>query len=194
MFHSVLLRQRISVVFVAGCTALLMAQASTANELDEQETMALLNDLGKARLTLADGVRQASKDGQAPISAKFELDDNKELSLSVYTAAKGVGIEPEENVLKELSGSPEQASWSPKEEAFEDLPHVARASEHLTLMALSERPLADFIATAQKEHKGIVYSATPEVKNNRPVLVVLVDEDGKSNEYRYDLMTGEALR
>jgi hypothetical protein len=188
------LRQRILVVLVTGGAALMLPQLSAANESQEQETAALLNDLGKARVSLADGVRQAAKTGEAPISAKFELDDDKKLSLSVYTAAKGADVEPEHNVLKELSGSPEQVSWSPKEEVFEDLPHVARASEHLTLMALSKHPLADLIATAQKEHKGIVYSATPEVKSYRPVLIVLVDEQGKSKEYRYDLTTCQALR
>jgi hypothetical protein len=193
MFAMSSLRQRILVVLVTGSAALMLPQLSAANESDEQETAALLNDLGKAKISLADGVRQAARNGEAPISAKFELDDDKKLSLSVYTAAKGADVEPEHNVLKELSGSPEQASWSPKEEVFEDLPHVARASEHLTLMALSKRPLVDLIATAQKEHKGIVYSATPEVKSNQPALIVLVDEQGKSKEYRYDLTTGQAL-
>jgi hypothetical protein len=187
-------RQRILVVLLSSAVALMLPRLSAANDFDEQETVALLNDLGKAKVSLADGVRQAAKNGEAPISAKFELDDDKKLSLSVYTAAKGVDVEPEHNVLKELSGSPEQASWSPNEEVFEDLPHVSRASEHLTLMALSRRPLADLIATAQKEHEGTVYSATPEVKGNRPVLIVLVNEQGRSKEYRYDLTTGQALR
>jgi hypothetical protein len=194
MFRISSLRQCILVVLVSGGAALMLPQLSAANESDEQETAALLSDLSKAKISLLEGVRQAAKNGEAPISAKFELDDDKKLSLSVYTAAKGVDVEPEHNVLKELSGSPEQANWSPKEEVFEDLPHVARASEHLTLIALSKRPLADLLATAQKEHKGIMYSATPEVKGNRPVLIVLVDEQGKSKEYRYDLTTGQALR
>jgi len=193
MYSPVSLRRNVLAVVLATCAALIVPHLSAAAESDEQAT-ALLDDLSKTKLNLADGVRQAAKSGGAPISAKFELDDDKRLSLSVYTAEEGVGVEPEHNVLKELSGSPEQGSWSPKAEVFEDVPHVARASEHLTLMALAKRPLADFIATAQTDHKGFVYSATPEVKSGRPVLVVLVDEGGKSKEYQYDLTTGQALR
>jgi hypothetical protein len=185
------LRQSLFVALLTTCAAVMVPQFSGAAE---QDITALLKDLDKAKVSLADGVRQATKAGEAPISAKFELDDDHKLMLSVYTAAKGLDADPEHNVLKELIGSPEQSSWSPKEEVFEDIPHVARSSQHLTLMALSKRPLADMIASAQKEHKGIVYSATPVVKNSRPVLVVLVDEDGKSKEYRYDLTTGQAVR
>ncbi len=127
-------------------------------------------------------MRQVSKGGEAAISAKFELDDNKKLSLSVYTAEKGLGEDPEHNVLKEFSGSPEQTPWSPEAEVFKDLEHVSRASEHLTLMALAKHSLADFIAMAQKQHKGMVFSAIPEVQNHRPVLVVLVADQGKVND------------
>ena len=134
-----------------------------------------------------------SKGGEAAISAKFELDDNKKLSLSVYTAEKGLGEDAEHNVLKEYSGSPEPTRWSPEAEVFKDLEHVSRASGHLTLMALAKHSLADFISMAQKQHKGLVFSAIPEVQNHRPVLVVLVADQGKVTEYRYDLMTGHAL-
>jgi hypothetical protein len=112
----------------------------------------------------------------------------------VYTAEKGLGPDPEHNVLKEFSGSPEQAAWSPDAEVFKDIPHVSRASEHLTLMALAKLGLADFIATAQKQHKGKVFSAIPEVQNQRPVVLVLVAEQGKVHEYSYDLVTGQELR
>ena len=164
-----------------------------AKEYGDEETAALLKVLSNSKLSLADGVRQMSKGGEAAISAKFELDDNKKLSLSVYTAQKGLGEDPEHNVLKELSGSPEQTPWSPEAEVFKDLEHVSRASEHLTLMALTKDSLADFIAMAQKQHKGMVFSAIPEVQSHRPVLVVLLADNGKVNEVRYDLETGRAI-
>lgn len=173
--------------------ALVAAQPSQAKDYVDEETTALLKVLGNAKLSLADGVRQVSKGGEAAISAKFELDDNKKLSLSVYTAEKGLAQDPERNVLKEFSGNPEQLPWAPEAEVFKDLEHVSRASGHLTLMALAKHSLADFISTARKQHKGRVFSAVPEVQNHRPVLVVLVADQGKVNEYRYDLMTGHAL-
>ncbi len=173
--------------------AFVTTQASLAKEYPDEETAALLKVLSSSKISLADGVRQVSKGGEVAISAKFELDDNKKLSLSVYTAEKGLGEDPEHNVLKEFSGSPEQAPWSPEAEVFKDLEHVSRASEHLTLMALTKHSLADLIAMAQKQHKGMVFSAIPEVQNHRPVLIVLVADQGKVNEYRYDLVSGHAL-
>src|SRR5438132_10294493 len=122
-----------------------IAASPTASAEDPKETQALLAALPQSKLTLLDGVRQATKDGAVPISAKFELEDGK-LSLSVYTAEKGLSVIPEKNVLDELSGSPEQEKWQPKVEVFKDVPHVARSSEQLTLMALGRKSLVDTIA------------------------------------------------
>jgi hypothetical protein len=180
---------------VAGLVVLSMSASlpASAKDYNDEETAALLKVLPNAKVSLAEGVRQAAKGGEAPISAKLELDDNKKLSLSVYTAEKGLGVDPEHSVLKELSGSPEQATWTPESEVFKDLPHVSRASEHLTLMALAKSSLADFIGMAEKQNKGTVFSAIPEIQNHRPVLVLLTADKGKVNELRYDLQTGRAV-
>lgn len=154
---------------------------------------ALLQALPKARLTLADGLRQASKGTEVPISAKFELDDNKQLSLSIYTAEKGLGVDAEHNVLKELSGSPEKTPWIQETEVFKDIPHVARASTHLTLVALAKRSLLEVVTRAQKEHAGTVFSITPAIDRGRPVYVVLRAERGSVLEQKYDAASGALL-
>lgn len=173
--------------------AIAMPESSFAKQYDDEETTALLRVLNNSKVGLAQGVQQITKGEEAAISAKYELDDNKKLSLSVYTAEKGLGADPEHNVLKEFSGSPEKAPWAPEAEVFKDIPHVARASAHLTLMALAKHSLADFIAMAQKQHKGKVFSAWPEVQNHRPVLVVLIADKDNVSEVRYDLETGHAI-
>ena len=145
---------------------------------DPKEAQALLEALGKSKHTLLEGVREAAKGGAMPISAKFELEDGK-LSLSVYTAGKGLSVAPEQNVLQELSGSPEQGRWEPKVEVFKDVPHVARSSEQLTLMALGKSSLADTIARVQKTQAGTVFSVTPVIRNHKPVAEVLVADKGK---------------
>lgn len=157
---------------------------------DEGDNAALLQALPKSKLTLAEGLRQSTKGAEVPISAKFELDDNKQLSLSVYTAEKGLAVDTEHNVLKELAGSPEQTPWTPKAEVFKDIPHVARASGHLTITALAKHSLADIIARAQKEHTGMVFSIVPVVHDGKPVYEVLVADKGKVYEYLYDTTTG----
>lgn len=192
-------RQHPSTLQILGATALCAAMAMTApqellaKQYDDEEISALLRVLNNSKVGMAAGVQQLTKGGEAAISAKYELDDDKKLSLSVYTAEKGLAEDPEHNVLKEFSGSPEQSPWTPHAEVFQDIPHVARASEHLTLVALAKRPLAEFIATAQKQNKGKVFSAIPEVQNHRPVLLVLIADQNKVKEVRYDLETGQLI-
>jgi len=149
-----------------------------ANADESKDTQASVAALGKSKLTLSEGMRQATKSPAVPISAKFELEDGK-LSLSVYTAEKGLAVEPEKNVLQELSGSPEQDKWEPKVEVFKDVPHVARSSEQLTLMALGKSSLTDIIARVEKTQQGKVFSVTPTIRNHKPVAEVLVAEKGK---------------
>src|SRR6266571_5288419 len=54
-------------------------------EGDSKELQAVAQALGKSKLSLLAGIRQASQGSAKAISAKFELEDGK-LSLSVYTA------------------------------------------------------------------------------------------------------------
>ena len=156
----------------------LVATMPFVNAEDSKDTKALLEALGKSKHTLIDGLRQAAKSGAVPISAKFELEDGK-LSLSVYTAEKGLSVAPEQNVLQELSGSPEAEKWAPSVEVFKDVPHVARSSEQLTLMALGKTSLADIIARVQKTQSGAVFSVTPVIRNHKPAAEVLVSDQGK---------------
>ena len=160
-----------------SAVAMLAAVWSVTAADEAKDSQALLSELGKTKLTLRQGVQQAAKGGEVPISAKFELEDGK-LSLSVYTAEKGLAVPPEKNVLKELSGSPE-GEWKPGVEVFKDVPHVARSSEQLTLMALGKASLADIIARVEKAQSGTVFSVTPVVRNHKPVAEVLVAEKGK---------------
>jgi len=148
-----------------------------ASAEDSKDAQALLEALGKSKHTLLDGVRQAAKGGAVPISAKFELEDGK-LSLSVYTAGNGLAVPPEQNVLQELSGSPEGEKWTPNVEVFKDVPHVARSSEQLTLMALGKSSLADIIARTQKAQSGTVFSITPVIRNHKAVTEVLISDNG----------------
>ncbi|MBI1397956.1 MAG: hypothetical protein GC151_18435 [Betaproteobacteria bacterium] len=168
--------------------AFLLGQgASVAEETDRS---ALLDALPGSKLTLAQGLAQATKGTEVPISAKFELDDNRQLSLSVYTAAKGLAVDPEHNVLTELAASPATTPWTPESEVFKDFPHIARASEQLTLAAMANYSLADVVHRAQTNHRGTVFSITPVIHESRPAFDVLVADGDKVSEYVYDARTG----
>src|SRR5206468_10867412 len=124
---------------------------------------------------------------------KFELEDGK-LSLSVYADEKGLSVPAEEHVLKELAGSREGAKWEPETELFEDVPHVSRSSEQLTLMALSHVSLLDIIKKAEKDQTGTVFSITPVLQQRKARFVVLVAAKDKVVELVYDLMSGERVK
>src|SRR5450755_541735 len=96
-----------------------LANSALAAESGRDQA-ALVKVLSQSKLSLMDGLRQATKPPEVPISAKFEFDDAGKLSLSIYTAEKGISLDPEKNVLKELSGSPAQDKWSPEIEVFKD--------------------------------------------------------------------------
>lgn len=147
-------------------------------EGESKELQALVLALSKSKHSLLEGIQQASRGSAAAISAKFELEDGK-LSLSVYTAEKGIAVPAEQNLLQELSGSPEQGRWAPSVEVFKDVPHIARSAEQLTLLALGRKNLIAVINEVQKTHPGTVFSITPAIKNHRPVAMVLIAQKGK---------------
>ena len=184
---------RFAVVALLASPIVVTAPAATAKVYDDQETAALVRALSGSKVSLLEGLHQVGKDDEAAISAKFEFDDNHKLSLSVYTAEKGLAVDAEHNVLKEFSGSPEATAWAPEAEVFKDIPHVARASEHLTLMSVSHFTLADIVAIAQKRHKGTVFSVTPAVIEKHPVAVVLIADKSKVVELDIDMVTGQRV-
>jgi len=141
----------------------------------------------------ADGIKQTTKGEEVPISGKFELDDNGKLSLSVYTAEKGLSVLPEKNVLKELAGSPEQAAWTPESEVFKDVEHIARSSQHLVLNALSQQSLLAIVEDASKHATGLVYSIDPTLHGRKAVFEVLVANKDKVSKLTYDIPSGKFL-
>ncbi len=186
------MRTPILALLGVGVLATGIAMAGPGEE--EEDYTALLKELPKAKHTLADGIRQAATKAPAvAISAKFELDDNKKLSLSVYTAGKGLIDDAEENVLAEVAGSPEGEKWATETEVFKDVEHVARSSQQVTLMALAPSSLLDVIAKAEKDHPGTVISVKPELEGRKARFEVLVAAGGKAEEFEYDLLTGAAI-
>ncbi|MDB5905672.1 MAG: hypothetical protein JWM26_4550 [Betaproteobacteria bacterium] len=159
-------------VMLATFIAFTCAQAE-----DTHDMKPLVDALSKSKLTLLEGFRQAEKRHGAVISGKFEMEDGK-LSLSVYTAEKGLNVPAEQNVLEELSGSPED-KWEPKVEVFKDVEHISRSAEQLALVALGRTSLVDLVARVQKAQGGTVFSVKPMIKNHKPVAEVLVANKGK---------------
>jgi hypothetical protein len=182
---------------VAGCLAvalsmsLLAVPASRAGAGGEFD--ALLRELPQSRLSLVDGIRRTESTAGAAISAKFEVDGKGRLVLSVYAAEKGLELDAERNVLKELLGPPTGDRWPQAVEVFEDVPHVARAAQQHALVALSPYSLADAVGWAEKDAPGTVVSVIPILRHRKAVFRVLVAQGEKVAELLYDMRTGRVL-
>jgi hypothetical protein len=177
---------------VAGVATMAMQPETDHGKGDDAK---LLATLPKSKHTLEAGIKQAAaKAPETAISAKFELDDKGDLSLSVYVAEKGLGVDAEHNALKELAGGPASEIWAPETEVFKDVQHVSRSAEQLTIVALSKMSLTDVIAKAGKDQPGTVYSAIPKMRDRKAVFVVLLADKGKSVEVVYDAMTGNVVK
>lgn len=146
------------------------------------DSAALIAAVAKSKHSLLSGISQLVKSPEVAISAKFEFDDDHKLSLSVYSAEKGLASKAESNVLKEYSASPTETTLAPKAEVFKDVEHVSRSSEQLTLTALAKITLVDAITKAEKAKQGQALSATPAIIKGKGAFVVVVIKDGKQDE------------
>lgn len=141
-----------------------------------------LDVLEDANVSLLDGIREAEKSGPV-IEAKFELDDAKQLSLSVYPAGKAVDVDAERQVFRELSGDPTKAPFAGALETFSDEEHLTRSSRDLTLVQLSTRKLSDVVADAQSS--GTVYWAVPTMRAGRAGYGVYLRTACGQTQYRF---------
>jgi hypothetical protein len=180
---------------IATAAALGLVVAAVVTRAGDDETAKLLPLLGHAKHSLADGIKQAqAKAPEVAISAKFELEEGK-LSLSVYTAEKGLAVDAEHNVLKELAGNPEGEKWTPETEVFKDVPHVARSAAQLSLMALARCSLLEVLDKAAKDEPSAKpFSITPVLRDRKGEIVVLAAKNEKVVELRYDTANGDRVR
>lgn len=168
-------------------------QAFAENEENENYG-ALLKVLQLSKVSFCDGIRQAAKGIGTPISAKFELDDKGKLSLSIYIAEKGLVVDPQNNVFKELSGSPELVTWNPESELIKDKGDLAYAKEQLAVLSKAKVSLLDMVTQTEKDYQGTVFAAFPEVKDNKSVCEVKIVKDGQVSEHYYDVITGNEVK
>jgi hypothetical protein len=180
-----------STLTISIFAVLVMTSFSSRAETKDDD-LALCKEITKTKASLSDGIRHASTSA-TPISAKFEFDEKGKLSLSVYTAGKGTGVDAEGNVLKEWAGTPEEGQWTPAAEIFKDIAHVARASEQRTLMALTSKTLVEIAAKADRENLGSTYSITPALKGRKAYFDVWLLNKGKTAEVKYDLLSGSKM-
>jgi hypothetical protein len=180
---------------VAGCSAASSEDPAAAsssalsgpgNDATDARTPELGGDVSivnQSAISLAAGVAKVTAENGPVIEAKFELGDDGKLSLSVYPAAKGLGMDSERNLFQELSGDPTVAPFSGSLETFADQEHLTRSSRDLTLVQLSRFGVDQ--AIARSADMGKVFWAIPTVREQRAGYGVYALSGSGQQTYRF---------
>ncbi|MDB4934254.1 MAG: hypothetical protein JWP87_1226 [Labilithrix sp.] len=141
-----------------------------------------LRVLKTSKITMAQGIAEAAKLGPV-IEAKFELNDDKELSLSLYPTSQPITVDAQRQEFKELAGDPTKAPFKGNVEVFADQEHLTRSARDLTLLQLSTKSLAQAVAEVPAS-AGFVFWAIPTMRAGRAGVGVY-SAQGKAQQYRF---------
>jgi hypothetical protein len=176
------MRRTLTTAFFALAALSVPSSALAAGAPTRTPDAKAVPQLGKAKVTLVQGIKQVQAKYGPAIEAKFELDDSGALSLSVYPAAKGLKNDAEFNLFEEASGPAAASPWKPSIEVFKDREHLTRSSFDLTIMQQSKIDLATAVQRALAKQPGIAYWAIPALRGKQPVIGVYIQSsDGKSH-------------
>jgi hypothetical protein len=157
-------------------TCLLIVSGSNVFGLDEKKQHdGLLKNMGKAKITLQQGLGMAESQGQ-PISAKFELENDTEFQLSVFTAKAGKFAE----VIVDYGNGKLS-----KPEAITQGEDLSEAKSEIAAMAKAKITLKAALDKAVSQSEGYrAISIFPSLKDGHPVgvVVLLKDNDFKTVE------------
>jgi hypothetical protein len=134
---------------------------------------------------MAAALAQTEATNGPAIEAKFEPDDNGNLSLSIYPVTD-VSLDAERSKFGELSGDPTQASYKPDYAEFTvpDVEHLTRSARDLTLVQTSSVTLRKAVDAAQKAMPtGFVYWAIPTIRGMRSGYGVYIYGADKKSHY-----------
>ena len=145
--------------------------------------LANASDALASKITIGDAAKQVEASTGTLIEAKFEPDDNKHLSLSLYPLGKSVAVDATNNLFQEASGDPTAVPFAPGLEVFHDFEHLARSTRDLTLVQLSDRSVRDAISLGSQI--GFVYWAIPTEQNGRAGYGVYALDDEGTSQYRF---------
>lgn len=180
-------------VLAALVASLAMQSLAHAASHDPTAIAALMPS---SKLSLVEGIKLAETSHGPATSAKFEVNDEGKLVLSIYTIPEGFDIEPEKATLSEIAMDPTAAEPGLRLEKFEDKEHIARSAAHMTLFRLSRFKLTDVLEKAAQATKASPIDVrNPTIVDKHPVAdIILLDQQGKAQTVRVDLLSGETTR
>jgi hypothetical protein len=106
----------------------------------------------------------------AVIEAKYEIDHDGNLALSIYPVKEPLTVDAERQTFFELAGDPTQATFAPTESTFAvpDEEHLTRSARDLTLAQTSSISILNAVKKAElKFPGGFVYWAIPTIRGTR---------------------------
>jgi hypothetical protein len=146
-----------------------------------------LSALATSKISMAQGLEQMEAKYGPAIEAKFEINDDGNLDLSIYPVGKGIKTDPENNEFQELAGSPTGEAFAPSLTVFkaDDFEHITRSTRDLTLVQTAGLTLRQAVAAAQAASPGgFVYWAIPTIRDTRAGYGVYVyGADNKAHYY-----------
>jgi hypothetical protein len=125
-----------------------------------------LTVLRNSRVTMAQGLAQLEEQYGATIEAKFELDHDGNLALSIYPI-EDISIDPEHATFIEAAGDPTRSTFAPGFDAFalDDVEHQTRSARDLTIVQTANLTLREAVDAAQAQMPdGFVYWAIPTIR------------------------------
>jgi hypothetical protein len=147
-----------------------------------------LQVLKSSKISMFDALVKAEAKHGKTIEAKYELDDQGKLSLSIYPVGKGLDVDAERNTFFELAGDPTKKTFDPSKTEFEvpDAEHLTRSARELTIVQAAGIDLvsAVFFAELAMPEGSIVYWAIPTIRDTRAGYgVYVLGTDGKSHYF-----------
>jgi len=123
-----------------------------------------------ARIEMSSALKQLLQQYPQVIEAKYEIGDDGNLSLSIYTTSHGKDTDAEHQDFYELAGDPTQATYEPTAAKFDvpDEEHVTRSARDLTLIQTQSMSLVDAVSKAESLiSNGVVFWAIPTMRGTR---------------------------
>jgi hypothetical protein len=129
-----------------------------------------LSVVWNSSFSMGDALAWVEENYGPTIEAKFELDHDGKLSLSVYPVSEGLEIDAERQKFFELAADPTGDEWAPELVEFQvpDEEHLTRSARDLTLVQTASLSLLDAVYVAEWEVPGgFVYWAIPTIRGTR---------------------------
>ncbi len=144
-----------------------------------------LSVLRQAKISMAQALRQIQAEHGPAIEAKYELDHEGRLSLSIYPVSEEIAVDAQRQRFFELAGDPTASSFDPERSEFvvPDEEHLTRSARDLTLVQTADLTLLEAVEEAEEAVPGgFVYWAIPTIRGTRAGYGIYVyDADGQSH-------------